>query len=124
MDLKLIPYKVLVSLEKHEERRKNAQKQFAELGLDVVWRIPVKIEDIKWEIIPAAYRRSPKYASQTLTLLEVFEEAKRQNVDCFMHFEDDVIFHPHIQMLLPPIVVPKDWKFVYIGGRNNGKKED
>ena len=123
LNLDLIPYKVLVSMPQQHERRANAQRQFAELGMEVEWKIPVKLDDIDWKILPEIYRVRPKYASQTLTLIEVFEEARRRNVSHFAHFEDDIVFHPDVLSLLPQINVPEDWKFIYLGGRNWGPKK-
>ena len=53
-----------------------------------------------------------------MTLLSVFDQVERAKAPSFMHFEDDVIFHPRISTLLPRLKVPRDWKFIYIGGRN------
>jgi hypothetical protein len=122
IDLKSIPYKVLISLEQHHGRRSNAQRQFAELGIDVAWKIPVKIDEIPWTWIPQAYRGRPASASHTATLLSVFDEVERTKAESFVVFEDDVIFHPAISTLLPRIRVPRDWKFIYLGGRNTGIK--
>ena len=123
LNLDSIPYKVLVSMPQQHERRASAQRQFADLGMEVEWKIPVKIEDIDWEILPEIYQVRPKYASQTLTLIETFEEAKRRGASHFAHFEDDVIFHLEVLSLLPQIDVPEDWKFIYLGGRNWGPKK-
>jgi hypothetical protein len=41
VDLRAIPYKVLVSMEAQHARRREAQSQFARLGLQVDWRVPV-----------------------------------------------------------------------------------
>ena len=123
IDLKAIPYKVLVSMENQPERRREAQDQFKQLGLDVEWKMPVKIQDIQWNATTLRYRPMPAAASQMLTLLDIFSEAERRKVDYFIHFEDDVVFHPEITALLPEIRVPQDWKFIYIGGRNCGDHE-
>ena len=124
VDLKLVPYKVLISMEQHHERRKHAQKQFSQLGMAVDWKIPTRIEHIPWAALPASYEHSAKYTSQAVTLLDVLEEVERRKVDSFMLLEDDVIFHSDIVNLLPKIRVPRDWRFIYIGGRNNGIKEE
>ena len=123
IDLKAIPYKVLVSMENHQERRREAQEQFQRLGIDVEWKIPVKIQDIQWNATTLRYRLVPVAASRMLTLLDIFSEVERRKVDYFIHFEDDVVFHPEITALLPEIRVPQDWKFIYIGGRNCGDHE-
>jgi hypothetical protein len=122
-DLNSIPYKVLISMENQSERRNDAQRQFKDMNLDVIWKIPVKLTNINWNILPGIYRQHPKYASQTLTLIEVFRSAKQNNVESMMLFEDDIIFHPEFKSLLPQIEFPNDWKFIYIGGRNCGVKE-
>ena len=122
IDLKSIPYKVLISLEQHHERRFNAQRQLAELGIDAEWKIPVKIGDVPWARVPHAFTSRAEAASHAVTLLSILDEAERANIPSFMHFEDDVIFHPRISMLLPRLRVPRGWKFIYLGGRNNGTK--
>jgi len=123
VDLTQIPYKVLISMESQKQRRDNAQRQFSGLGITVEWKIPVKISDIPWKLMPSIYHQHPKYASQALTLVEVFTEAKRRNVDSFMLFEDDIVFHPNFRALISHIKVPRDWRFIYLGGRNGGKRE-
>ena len=122
-ELQSVPCQVLISMENQEERRRNAMRQFAGLGLNVEWKVPIKIADIQWDKLPAAYREHPKYASQTLTILDVLDEVESKGAESFALFEDDIVFHPHTLLLLPQIVVPEDWKFFYIGGRNNGSKQ-
>ncbi len=122
IDLKSIPYKALVSLERHHERRSNAQRQFTELGIDSEWKIPVNMRDVPWAGLPHAYRGKPAAASHAMTLLAILDEVERAKTPSFMHFEDDVIFHPRISTLLPRLRVPCEWKFIYLGGRNNGTK--
>jgi hypothetical protein len=122
IDLNSIPFRVLVSLEQHHERRSNAQRQFSELGFDAEWKIPVKMEDVPWARLPYEYTRRPSSASHAITLLSIFDEVERAKVPSFVHFEDDVIFHPRISQLLPRLRVPREWKFIYLGGRNNGSK--
>jgi hypothetical protein len=121
IDLQAVPFKVLISMEDQNERRESAQKQLATIGVNAEWRIPVKIEDIPWEVLPVAYKRSPKYASQAATLLKVLNQVKRSKASSFMLFEDDLILHQQFETLLPSIQVPSDWSFIYLGGRNNGK---
>jgi hypothetical protein len=122
IDLGAVPYKVLVSLEKHADRRNTARTRLAALALDVAWKIPVKFADVPWATIPSIYARMPQKASQAITLLEIFDAVERANASSFIHFEDDVIFHPRLATLLPRLRVPRDWKFIYLGGRNNGKR--
>jgi hypothetical protein len=110
-------------MEEERERRENAFRQFSDLGLDVEWKVPVKIDDIPWGEMPSAYKNHSKYASQALTLIEVFKEVIHKGADHFMLFEDDIIFHPQILTHLPHITVPDDWKFIYVGGRNCGVKQ-
>ena len=57
-----------------------------------------------------------------MTLLSIFDEVERVNAPSFMHFEDDVVFHPRASRLLSRIRVPSDWQFIYLGGRNGGIK--
>jgi hypothetical protein len=52
------------------------------------------------------------------------EDVERKGAWAFAHFEDDVVFHPEFQSRLPKIRVPKDWKFLYIGGRNNNARQE
>jgi len=122
IDLGAVPYKVLVSLEKHADRRNRAQAQFARLALDVAWKIPVKLENIPWAALPSIYAGMPSNASHAMTFLEIFDAVERANASSFIHFEDDVVFHPRFATLLPRLRVPRDWKFIYLGGRNNGKR--
>jgi hypothetical protein len=118
IDLNSIPCKFLVSLEQHHERRNNAQRQFAALGIHAEWKIPVKLEDVPWAQLPRDYERKRAAASQAMTMLSIFDEVERLKAPSFMHFEDDVVFHPRISILLPRLRVPRDWKFIYLGGRN------
>ncbi|MGH9561619.1 MAG: hypothetical protein ACRD3S_09210 [Terracidiphilus sp.] len=122
IELNTIAYKALVSLEQHQERRSSAQRQFAALGLDVEWKIPAKLEDVPWASVPRVYRDRPEKASHAVTLISVLDEVERAKVPSFMHFEDDVIFHSRISTLLPRLRVPRDWKFIYLGGRNFGTR--
>ena len=118
IDLNSIPCKFLISLEQHHERRGNAQRQFAALGIHADWKIPMKLEDVPWARVPRDYERKPAAASHAMTLLSIFDEVERAEAPSFMHFEDDVVFHPRVMALLPRIRVPRDWKFIYLGGRN------
>jgi hypothetical protein len=118
IDLNSISCKFLISLERHRERRDNAQRQFAALGIRAEWRIPVKIEDVPWAQVPRDYESKPGAASHAMTLLSIFDEVERVKAASFVHFEDDVVFHPRLSTLLPRIRVPRDWKFIYLGGRN------
>jgi hypothetical protein len=120
IDLKPIPCKFLVSLEQQQERRNTAQSQLAALGIHAEWRIPARVEDVQWDRLPRAYERKPEAGSHAMTLLSIFEEVERAKSPSFVHFEDDVVLHPRITTLLPPLKVPPAWKFIYLGGRNNG----
>jgi hypothetical protein len=122
IDLKSIPYKALVSLEQQHERRSNAQRQFGALDIDAEWKIPVKMEDVPWARLPHEYRDRPECGSRAMTLLSILDEVERAKAPSFVHFEDDIIFHPRISTLLPRLRVPREWKFIYLGGRNNGTK--
>lgn len=124
IDLDSVPYKVLLSLEQQHERRSNALRQFARLGIDVEWEVPVKIEDVAWARIPRLYKLSPCVASHAVTLLAILDEAERMKVPSFMHLEDDVVFHPRFATLLPRLRVPRDWQFIYLGGRNGGTRTE
>jgi hypothetical protein len=124
LSLSSVGYKVLISLEREHKRRLHAQSQLELLGaVDTEWKIPVRIPAIPWGILPQAYRNNSKYASHAATLLEVMDETERRRTESFMLIEDDVVFHPNIQKLLPKIRVPIDWKFIYLGGRNYGLKQ-
>ena len=118
IDLSSIPCKFLISLEQHRERRGNTQRQLAALGIHAQWKIPMKLEDVPWAQVPRDYERKPAAASHAMTLLSIFDEVERAKAPSFMHFEDDVVFHPRAATLLSRIRVPGDWKFIYLGGRN------
>jgi hypothetical protein len=122
IDLDSIPHKFLLSLERHHERRANAQRQLAALGIHAEWRIPTKLEDVPWAQLPRDFERKPGAASHAMTLLAIFDEVERLKAPSFMHFEDDVVFHPRVATLLSRIRVPRDWKFIYLGGRNGRTK--
>lgn len=121
-DFRQVPYKVLISMEQQRERRDAAYEQFAKLGMEVEWKVPVPISDPRLKQLPKAYKNHPKYASQTCTIIEVLKEAKRRGSESLMLLEDDIVFHPHILWLMPQVVIPNDWKFIYIGGRNCGSR--
>jgi hypothetical protein len=123
IDLKAIPYSVLLSTERQHERRSLAQKQLKKLGIVAEWKKPVKIEDIKWNASTEAYKERPASASHALTLIEVLDEAERRKVEYAMLFEDDVMFHSDILEVVNEVKVPNDWKFIYLGGRNCGTKQ-
>lgn len=123
IDFERIPYKVLISLERQRERRENAQRQFAQLGFDVEWKIPVKYDPASDNIAALGYNGNAVAISQALTLLEILDEAERRSVESLMIFEDDVIFHPAFLDRMSEIKVPDDWKFIYLGGRNCGGTE-
>jgi hypothetical protein len=122
IDLASIPYSVLISLERHHERRRSAQRQLAALGIDAEWKIPVRLENAPWARLPADYSGKPAAGSHTITLLAILDAVEQAKFPCFMHIEDDVIFHPRLATLLPGLRVPRDWKFIYLGGRNGGEK--
>ena len=122
IDLASIPYRVLLSLEQHYERRHNAQRQLTALGIDADWKIPVGLDDVPWARMPVDYSVKPAAGSHTVTLLAIFDAVEKSGLPCFMHVEDDVIFHPRLATLLPRLRVPRDWKFIYLGGRNGGTK--
>ncbi len=122
IDLNSIPCKVLVSLEKHQERRSHALRQLAALNIDVEWKIPARLNEVPWTRIPRVYRALPPVASHVMTFLSILEEVERAKAPSFMHFEDDVVFHPRLATLLPRLKVPRDWQFIYLGGRNAGTK--
>jgi hypothetical protein len=122
IDLNAIPYRVLVSLEQHQERRRNALRQFAALGIDVAWKIPVKLDDVPWRRLPRIYRAKPTRGSHATTFLSVLDEVERIGAPSFLHFEDDVVFHPRFATLLARLRVPRDWQFIYLGGRNGGTR--
>lgn len=122
IDLTSIPGKFLVSLEQHHERRSTAQSQLAALGIHAEWRIPARLRDVPWDRLPRAYERKPEAGSHAMTLLAIFDEVERAKSPSFVHFEDDVVLHPRISALLPSLRVPPAWKFIYLGGRNNGTR--
>ncbi len=122
IDLNSISYKVLVSLEHHHERRSHALSQLAALNIDVEWKIPTAIKDVPWPRIPRIYRERATWGSQVMTLLLIMDEVERLKAPSFMLIEDDVIFHPRISSLLPRLKVPRDWQFIYLGGRNGGTR--
>ena len=122
IDLNSIPYKALVSLEQQHERRSNALRQLSALGIDVTWKVPVKIEEVPWARIPQVYKLRPVVGSHAVTLLSILDEVERMKAPSFMHIEDDVVFHPRFSTLLPRLRVPTDWCFIYLGGRNYGIK--
>jgi hypothetical protein len=123
INLQSIPYKVLISLKKQKQRRANAQRQLAEAGLTVNWKVPVKIEAIKWDSTNYRYRSKPAYASQAMTLLKIFDEVEEKEAETFVLFEDDVVLHPEFETLIKGLQVPTDWQFIYLGGRNCGQSE-
>ncbi len=122
IDLNAISCRVLVSLEQHHERRSNALRQFAALGIDVEWKVPVKVDDVPWHLLPPIYRAKPTRGSHAATLLSILDEVERVKAPSFLHFEDDVVLHPRFSALLPRLRVPRDWQFIYLGGRNGGAK--
>jgi hypothetical protein len=122
IDLTAIPCKVLVSLERHQERRSHTLRQLAALNIHVDWKIPTKLSDVAWSRIPRIYRIWPSVGSHVVTLLSIMDEVERARAPSFMHIEDDVIFHPRMAMLLPRLRVPRDWRFIYLGGRNAGSR--
>ncbi len=119
-----VPYVALLSLRKHAARRANAFEQLKSVGIEAEWMIPVKIEALNWMHIPAIFRRAPRYASHAVTMIRMFDEALRRGVEYFMHVEDDVVFHKDILNRLPQIIVPDDWKFIYLGGRSWGPRHE
>ena len=121
--LQSVTYTALISLDKHDKRRGNALLQLEQLDIEAEWVRPVEAESIDLTLLPSAFLNAPNYASHALTILNVFDKALLRNASNFMHVEDDVIFDPQIRKFLPQIVVPNDWKFIYIGGRNCGSKQ-
>src|SRR5262249_52686321 len=122
IDLTAIPFRIMSSLEAHRDRRDPAMRALASLGLTVRWKIPVPIGEIDWSRLPSIYRQRPNYASHALTTLAIFDEVERSGAAAFLHFEDDIVLHPRITEFLMRIRVPRDWQFIYLGGRNNGKR--
>lgn len=122
IDLNSIPRKFLLSLEQQQERRSNALRQLAALGTDAEWKIPVKFEDVPWARMPRVYKMKPHVASHAVTLLSIMDEVERSKAPSFMHIEDDVVFHPRFSALLARLRVPRDWQFIYLGGRNRGTR--
>ncbi len=118
-----IPYVALLSLEGHEERRANAFRQLKSVGIEAEWVVPVKLDALDWSYIPPAFRRAPRYASHAITMIQMFDEAILRGAECFMHVEDDVVFRSDILDRLPHIIVPNDWKFIYLGGRSWGPRQ-
>ncbi len=111
-----------MSLEQQLERRDNALRQLVAHGMEVEWKIPVKIADVPWARLPGDYKLRPEDGSHAATLLSILDEVERKRAPSFMHIEDDVVFHPRFLTLLARLRVPQDWQFIYLGGRNGGAR--
>lgn len=58
----------------------------------------------------------------TLSHLKVVKTAKALGLSKYVVFEDDVVFHEHLNVLikLPSMQVPPDWDMIYFGGNHDG----
>ena len=105
------PYRRYINLARREDRRNEAEYQFAVQGLAVERLAAVDARHLK---DARGYGRVPEYAC-SLSHRQVLREGWRSRAEAVLVFEDDLILHPHFRALAEALPLPEDWGIFYFG---------
>lgn len=108
---------VVINLEKRKDRREQVteelQKHLISAYIATGYNGP--------DIFPCVDKKHAAQMGCMMSHLECIRYAKSKHLESILILEDDVEFHPDLQLLFSEAIdeLPKDWGLLYLGGNTN-----
>jgi glycosyl transferase family 25 len=110
------PHKVCINLDKRKDRWERMQARFTEHNIEQVIRFPAL--DGNSLDIPAIWDDFPGAYGCLRSHLAVVEQARREEKQSVLIFEDDAVLDPQLNARFAEYInqLPDDWDMVFFGG--------